>query len=89
MQQLATDPQNLVLADPILFIAYLNTTPARFTSREWHRMSDKASEISLLDELEARQNQVLDELDELNTQIEALLDEYLDKRDAERSRAAA
>jgi hypothetical protein len=46
-------------------------------------MSDKVTEPTLLEELDRRQNQVLDELESLNLRIESLLDEYLGQRKSE------
>jgi len=40
-------------------------------------MSELANQRSLVDELDARQNEVLLQLDDLNMQIESLLAEYL------------
>ena len=40
-------------------------------------MSELANQHSLVDELDARQNEVLLQLDDLNIQIESLLSEYL------------
>ena len=46
-------------------------------------MSDNPRQCSLLDELDQRQNEVLDELDNLNARIEGLLEECLESRKAE------
>ena len=40
-------------------------------------MNSDAPRLSLLDELDARQNELLDELDRLNRQIEQVLKTYL------------
>ena len=40
-------------------------------------MSELANQHSLVDELDARQNMVILQLDDLNTQIESLLTDYL------------
>ena len=40
-------------------------------------MSELVNQHSLVDELDARQNEVLLQLDDLNVQIESLLSEYL------------
>ena len=40
-------------------------------------MSELANQHSLVDELDARQNEVLLQLDDLNMQIESLLSEFL------------
>ena len=40
-------------------------------------MSELVNQHSLVDELDARQNEVLLQLDDLNIQIESLLSEYL------------
>jgi hypothetical protein len=42
-----------------------------------HTMNSDAPRLSLLDELDARQNDLLDELDRLNRQIEQVLKAYL------------
>lgn len=46
-------------------------------------MADSPRQCSLLEELDARQEEVLAQLDSLNTQIEQLLEECLRSRDAE------
>ena len=51
-------------------------------------MSEPVRETSLLEELDQRQNQVLDELERLNLRLESLLDEYLGKRKAASPAAA-
>jgi hypothetical protein len=56
------------------------------------RMANDAPRLSLLEELDARQNELLDELDQLNVRIEQVLQECLpwrgDKSPAGRSAAA-
>jgi hypothetical protein len=44
-------------------------------------MSNDAPRLSLLDELDARQNELLDELDRLNVRIEQVLRECLTSGD--------
>jgi len=39
-------------------------------------ISDIGSQLTLIDELDARQNEVLDQLDKLNGRLELLLGEY-------------
>jgi hypothetical protein len=55
-------------------------------------MANDAPRLSLLEELDARQNELLDELDQLNVRIEQVLQECLpwrgDKSPAGRSAAA-
>lgn len=47
-------------------------------------MSDAASEQSLLEDLDARQDQILEALDELNARVERLLNECLSGREEPR-----
>lgn len=51
-------------------------------------MPDSPQKVSLLEELDQRQNEVLDELDKLNEDVENLLNECLRLRNEELEAAA-
>lgn len=44
---------------------------------------DDAPQLSLLDELDARQNEALEQLDDLNQQVERLIADFMRVRESE------
>ena len=52
-------------------------------------MPNDAPRLSLLDELDARQNELLDELDRLNVRIERVLKDCMNWRGADDAQPAA
>ena len=61
--------------------------PPSIARREKHHIPESPKQCTLIEELDQRQEEVLTQLDELNTEIETLLNDCLHARNTEMSEA--